>query len=101
MCSLFDPAMLVISADPYQSSMTVLYQRLTVIVTDVLLYYAILQSVTGAVAAAVGELGCCPCAQLNSMLLCPHSPMLCLSVHADLCRFASAGLIPSRSNSDE
>jgi alpha-1,3-glucosyltransferase len=45
---LFDPQMLIVSADPYQSPMTVLYQRLTVIVSDLLLFYAILQSVTAA-----------------------------------------------------
>ena len=34
---LFDPQMLVVSAQPYASAPTVVYQRLTVIVTDVLL----------------------------------------------------------------
>lgn len=37
----FDPMMLTISATPYQSTMTVVYQRLTVIITDIMLFYAI------------------------------------------------------------
>jgi hypothetical protein len=37
--------MLQISASPYQSQLTVVYQRLTVIVSDALLYYAISQFV--------------------------------------------------------
>jgi hypothetical protein len=42
---IFDPQMLVISADPYQSRGTIFYQKLTVILTDMLLYYAISQFV--------------------------------------------------------
>lgn len=84
--SFFDPAMLVISADPYQSAMTVLYQRLTVIVTDVLLYYAILQSVINA------DSGCCcqrayllslHAAQLHAPLAA--LPVLCLHLFVQIC----------------
>lgn len=42
-CRYFDPQMLVITAEPYQSPRTVLYQRLTVIVSDIVLFYAIIQ----------------------------------------------------------
>lgn len=41
----FDPQMLRITADPYQSVMCVVYQRLTVIVSDALLFYAIMRFV--------------------------------------------------------
>ena len=72
--------MLVISAEPYQSSMTVLYQRLTVIVTDVLLYYAILQSVTQTqrAAAAVCEHVAVPARSSTSCFFVHTSPC---SVH--------------------
>ena len=39
----FDPNMLTVTAAPYQSTLTVVYQRLTVIITDLLLFYAIRQ----------------------------------------------------------
>jgi hypothetical protein len=57
MCRFFDPQMLVISAEPYQSPMTVLYQRVTVIVTDTLLFYAIVQSVSTLATAADASSG--------------------------------------------
>eukprot|EP00899_Mesostigma_viride_P007196 jgi/Mesvir1/16478/Mv10036-RA.2 len=37
----FDPAMLAVRAEPYASDATVLYQRVTVILTDALLFYAV------------------------------------------------------------
>jgi alpha-1,3-glucosyltransferase len=40
-----DPNMLRISAEPYQSDATVLYQRLTVILSDLVLFYAIVRFV--------------------------------------------------------
>lgn len=42
---LFDSQMLVISAEAYQSRGAVFYQKLTVILTDLLLFYAISQFV--------------------------------------------------------
>jgi len=42
---LFDRQMLVISMTPYRSPMTIVYQRLTVIIVDIVLYLAIMQFV--------------------------------------------------------
>ena len=44
----FDPQMLVVSSQPYASAPTVLYQRLTVMVTDVLLLFGASQMVRDA-----------------------------------------------------
>lgn len=101
--------MLVISADPYQSSMTVLYQRLTVIVTDVLLFYAILQSVTqnaGTVAAVSEHAGCprkrltIPCFVRISMLWPACSLQICADSH-QLGRLLLAAAATSDAGSNE
>jgi hypothetical protein len=39
--SFFDPQMLTIRRDPYASPATILFQRLTVIITDIVLFWAI------------------------------------------------------------
>ena len=73
--------MLVISADPYQSPMTVLYQRLTVVVTDLLLFYAILQSATRTSPASETQ----RCESTPHLTLPLFLVALCVQIRANSC----------------
>jgi len=82
---LVDPLMLRISAEPYQSHATVLYQRGTVIVADLMLFYAIVRFVRAKSGSGMqGSWGPSfsePRRQLLLVLLCFANPGLLLLDH--------------------